>query len=100
MSIETTDTTDTEVISAQVLRPDAGAPAPSAGLRPHSHGGGTRAEGSALHAVTSYDVDAFPVPQGREEAWRFTPLPRLRGLLDGDPSDDRLTAKIDAPEGV
>ena len=32
---------------------------------------------------TSYDVDAFPVPTGREEEWRFTPLKRLRGLHDG-----------------
>jgi len=29
---------------------------------------------------TSYDVDAFEVPSGREEDWRFTPLRRLRGL--------------------
>ena len=29
---------------------------------------------------TSYDVEAFEVPSGREEDWRFTPLRRLRGL--------------------
>ena len=32
---------------------------------------------------TSYDVDAFEVPHGRDEIWRFTPLKRLRGLHDG-----------------
>jgi Fe-S cluster assembly protein SufD len=32
---------------------------------------------------TSFDVDAFEVPRGRDEAWRFTPLRRLRGLHDG-----------------
>lgn len=32
---------------------------------------------------TSYDVEAFEVPGGREEDWRFTPLKRLRGLHDG-----------------
>ncbi|ACU96649.1 Iron-regulated ABC transporter permease protein SufD [Saccharomonospora viridis DSM 43017] len=32
---------------------------------------------------TSYDVQAFEVPSGREENWRFTPLKRLRGLHDG-----------------
>ncbi|HEY2193952.1 MAG TPA: Fe-S cluster assembly protein SufD [Actinomycetospora sp.] len=32
---------------------------------------------------TSYDVEAFEVPRGREEQWRFTPLRRLRGLHDG-----------------
>jgi len=33
--------------------------------------------------VRSFDPDDFPVPQGREEEWRFTPLERLRGLHDG-----------------
>jgi Fe-S cluster assembly protein SufD len=32
---------------------------------------------------TSFDVDAFEVPHGRDEIWRFTPLKRLRGLHDG-----------------
>ncbi|AYE95548.1 Fe-S cluster assembly protein SufD [Mycobacterium paragordonae] len=31
----------------------------------------------------SFDVDAFEVPHGRDELWRFTPLKRLRGLHDG-----------------
>lgn len=31
----------------------------------------------------SYDVNAFEVPGGRDELWRFTPLKRLRGLHDG-----------------
>lgn len=30
----------------------------------------------------SFDVDAFEVPSGRDEIWRFTPLRRLRGLHD------------------
>ncbi|SPM27936.1 Fe-S cluster assembly protein SufD, partial [Mycobacterium terramassiliense] len=32
---------------------------------------------------SSFDVDAFEVPHGRDELWRFTPLRRLRGLHDG-----------------
>ncbi len=32
---------------------------------------------------TSFDVDAFEVPVGRDEIWRFTPLKRLHGLHDG-----------------
>ena len=32
---------------------------------------------------SSFDVDAFEVPGGRDELWRFTPLRRLRGLHDG-----------------
>ncbi|MFJ9774148.1 Fe-S cluster assembly protein SufD [Kitasatospora sp. NPDC101157] len=31
----------------------------------------------------SFDVNDFPVPHGREEDWRFTPLHRLGGLHDG-----------------
>ncbi|MEJ2870246.1 Fe-S cluster assembly protein SufD [Actinomycetospora sp. OC33-EN08] len=37
---------------------------------------------------TSYDVEAFEVPRGREEQWRFTPLRRLRGLHDGTATAD------------
>ncbi|MGH3646616.1 MAG: Fe-S cluster assembly protein SufD [Micromonosporaceae bacterium] len=42
---------------------------------------------SHLHPVGSFDVDAHPVPTGLEEIWRFTPLKRLRGLLDAAPLD-------------
>jgi Fe-S cluster assembly protein SufD len=40
------------------------------------------------------------VPTGREEVWRFTPLKRLRGLLDGEASDAGLTWETTLPEGV
>ena len=33
--------------------------------------------------VASFDLADHPIPTGREEAWRFTPLRRLRGLHDG-----------------
>ncbi|BCI53109.1 Fe-S cluster assembly protein SufD [Mycolicibacterium litorale] len=42
--------------------------------------------GSALNKgelFSSFDVNAFEVPGGRDEMWRFTPLRRLRGLHDG-----------------
>ncbi len=35
---------------------------------------------SHLHPVGSFDLSDHPVPTGREEVWRFTPLKRLRGL--------------------
>jgi Fe-S cluster assembly protein SufD len=35
-------------------------------------------------ALRSYDVADFPVLNGREEEWRFTPLKRLRGLSTAD----------------
>ena len=36
-----------------------------------------------MSAPPSFDVADFPVPHGREEEWRFTPLDRLSGLHDG-----------------
>jgi Fe-S cluster assembly protein SufD len=39
-----------------------------------------------LHERQSYDLADFPVPDGREEEWRFTPLRRLRGLHDNAPA--------------
>jgi Fe-S cluster assembly protein SufD len=54
-----------------------------------------------MSAPPSFDVADFPVPHGREEEWRFTPLERLRGLHDGtaEPSG-AVKAEITAPDGV
>jgi Fe-S cluster assembly protein SufD len=65
----------------------------------HSHGGPTPT-GSPAERFTSLDPDAFGVPTGREETWRFTPMKRVRALLDGAPSDAHLTWTTDLPEGV
>ncbi|CAM5691666.1 Fe-S cluster assembly protein SufD OS=Streptomyces alboniger OX=132473 GN=sufD PE=4 SV=1 [Streptomyces alboniger] len=55
-----------------------------------------------MSAPPSFDVQDFPVPHGREEEWRFTPLERLRGLHDGTAvaTGDGLKVDIVAPEGV
>ncbi len=45
----------------------------------------------------SFDVDAFEVPHGRDEIWRFTPLRRLRGLHDGS-ANATGRAQIDVAE--
>jgi Fe-S cluster assembly protein SufD len=50
--------------------------------------------------VRSADPDVFGAPTGREEEWRFTPLDRLRVLLDGQPSDAHLLVESELPEGV
>ena len=63
----------------------------------------TAAEGSSLTALNkgelfaSFDVDAFEVPHGRDELWRFTPLRRLRGLHDGS-APATGTARISVSE--
>ncbi|MFC7342660.1 Fe-S cluster assembly protein SufD [Saccharopolyspora griseoalba] len=53
------------------------------GLGEHSHGGPVVPQASRGERFTSYDVEAFEVPGGREEDWRFTPTKRLKGLHDG-----------------
>ncbi|MET9791958.1 Fe-S cluster assembly protein SufD [Streptomyces canus] len=55
-----------------------------------------------MSAPPSFDVADFPVPHGREEEWRFTPLERLRGLHDGTAvaTGDGVKVDIAAPEGV
>ncbi len=74
------------------------------GFVAHTHGG--RPDTDAVPAQSrgqrpaSFDVDVFPVPTGREEDWRFTPLDRLGGLLDGEPSQARLEWSTDLPDGV
>ncbi|NGP05197.1 Fe-S cluster assembly protein SufD [Rhodococcus sp. 14C212] len=50
---------------------------------------------------TSFDVNAFEIPSGRDEAWRFTPLRRLRGLHDGTAvADGATTVEVTPVEGV
>ena len=48
---------------------------------------------SVLHALGSTDPADFPVPGGREEEWRFTPLRRLRGL-----HSDAVLTGVSQPE--
>jgi Fe-S cluster assembly protein SufD len=56
---------------------------------------------SAGERFTSYDVEAFEIPGGREEVWRFTPMKRLRGLHDGSAAfDGAAQVEIVAGAGV
>jgi len=49
----------------------------------------------------SFDVDAFEVPGGRDELWRFTPLKRLRGLHDGSaPATGSALVEVTEQPGV
>jgi Fe-S cluster assembly protein SufD len=95
-------------LAAELFAPGVGTqagppttPADATGVAPgaHSHGGPTPT-GSPAERFTSTDPDAFGVPTGREETWRFTPMKRVRALLDGAPSDAQLTWDTDLPDGV
>jgi Fe-S cluster assembly protein SufD len=70
---------------------------PAAG---HTTGHAKGHGGSKLHAVRSFDPANHPMPTGREEDWRFTPLRRLRGLLADERSDAHLSWSVDLPDGA
>ncbi|HEX5510401.1 MAG TPA: Fe-S cluster assembly protein SufD [Actinomycetales bacterium] len=71
------------------------------GLAAHSHGAGAIPDQSRAERPTSFDVADFPMPTGREEDWRFTPVDRLGSLLaEGDTDAGSLTVKVEAPDGV
>lgn len=54
-----------------------------------------------MSAPPSFDVADFPVPHGREEEWRFTPLDRLKGLHDGTAqATGTVKTDVSAPDGV
>ena len=56
---------------------------------------------SRAERKTSFDVADFPIPGGREEDWRFTPVDRLAGLFQVEPTDDsKLILDVCAPAGV
>ena len=56
---------------------------------------------SRLHERQSYDPADFPVPTGREEEWRFTPLRRLRGLPgDGALVTGKVSVEVDTAPRV
>ncbi len=56
-----------------------------------------KAAATKAELFSSFDVDAFEVPHGRDEIWRFTPLRRLRGLHDGS-AKATGRARIDVAE--
>jgi len=73
----------------------------------HTHGVGAVPEASRAERRTSFDVADFPVPNGREEEWRFTPIDRLaplfaagsEGVLDGHlDGHGVLTTVVESPE--
>ncbi len=56
---------------------------------------------SHLHPTPSWDVADHPVPSGREEIWRFTPVKKLKALFNADgPHDSHLEWECAFPEGV
>ena len=63
----------------------------------HSHGPGERPR---TERFTSRNPDEFGTPTGREEQWRFTPLARMRELLEPFDATAEISVEIDAPDQV
>ncbi|WP_127842197.1 Fe-S cluster assembly protein SufD [Actinomyces wuliandei] len=74
----------------------------------HSHGAprGPRYTSSRADRVASFDPADIPVPHGREEEWRFTPLRRFAPLFDleavtaGSDAAGSLSLEADLPQGT
>ena len=72
----------------------------------HSHGAPqARYASSRADRPTSFDPALIPVPRGREEEWRFTPMKRFKPLLDLDAvtagtATGSVSVDVDAPAGV
>jgi Fe-S cluster assembly protein SufD len=56
---------------------------------------------SHLHPEGSFDLADHPVPTGREEIWRFTPLKRLRGIEnEAALAEGAVALEVEAADGV
>ena len=98
--LTTTDTTDTQ--QSETTVPDAAPTAPTAPTGSTAHTDSAAAfvpDQSRAERTASFDVAAFPLPRGREEDWRFTPVRKLGPLLaEGERGEPRRQRKL--PEGV
>jgi Fe-S cluster assembly protein SufD len=78
---------------------DGGGTAAAATAGPGAPVGGPgvkRKPTGSLPRLLSRDPEAFGKPTGREEEWRFTPLRRLRGLVDGVAEDGTVDVSVEA----
>jgi Fe-S cluster assembly protein SufD len=65
----------------------------------HKHGRGGTPQSSRADRLSSFDLAQFPVPNGREEEWRFAPVDRLAPLFAAELSGPKvITTVIEAPE--
>ena len=70
-------------------------------VKEHSHGVGAVVPAASRAAqFASFDVDAFEIPGGREEIWRFTPMKRLRDLHKGVAASGTATVDVSASAEV
>ncbi|WP_306514651.1 Fe-S cluster assembly protein SufD [Janibacter hoylei] len=71
------------------------------GPQAHTHSAETLVpDQSRAERTRSWEVADFPVPQGREEDWRFTPVGRLAELFTDEGGSATLSVEHDLPQGV
>ena len=56
--------------------------------------------GTPAERFTSRDPDDFPIPRGREEEWRFTPIRRIREFFEPFEPDGVVTGDNVVPDGA
>jgi Fe-S cluster assembly protein SufD len=105
MAAENTTVEDLQEVAAAGTPGLTGPGTDQHGFVAHGHGGEDAADAvraqSRGERPASFDVDVFPVPTGREEDWRFTPLDRLRELHTGaEPAGELPDLRVDAADGV
>ncbi|WP_435986128.1 Fe-S cluster assembly protein SufD [Terrabacter sp. LjRoot27] len=103
MSLLADTTTDTpETQQSETTVPDAAPTATTTlpGAAAHTDSAAAFVpDQSRAERTASFDVAAFPLPTGREEDWRFTPVKKLTGLL-AEGASGSLDWTTTLPEGV
>ncbi|CAN7402040.1 Fe-S cluster assembly protein SufD [Terrabacter sp. LjRoot27] len=100
MADTTTDTPETQ--QSETTVPDAAPTATTTlpGAAAHTDSAAAFVpDQSRAERTASFDVAAFPLPTGREEDWRFTPVKKLTGLL-AEGASGSLDWTTTLPEGV
>ena len=76
-------------------------PSAPVGQEAHTHSAETMVpDASRAERTQSYAVADFPMPSGREEEWRFTPIDRLGSLLRDEATGACLRWDEQLPDGV
>ncbi|MCD1284930.1 MULTISPECIES: Fe-S cluster assembly protein SufD [unclassified Brevibacterium] len=71
------------------------------GVDEHSHGAGVQVPDSKRDARTrSFATADFPVPTGREEEWRFSPVRKLSEFFTDAGTEADLQVTNELPEGI
>jgi Fe-S cluster assembly protein SufD len=65
----------------------------------HTHGA-VKPQGSRAERRTSFDLADIPVPNGREEEWRFSPADRLQPLFQAELGASGVTVQVTAAPEV